>query len=199
MQVMVPEWKGIRFTIRHGTSWICLHSEPCALGSIERPPAVTKRTCSTSEPSPSSAVRRPAHRAIRLPMMPPANQVSSPRGRAGDTCADTILRVTIACTLQDGERQGRFEEWSEFFATSVRAVVRVADGLIRAELDLAAPDVVSRAVDLARREKACCPFFELSLVIGVDDCWLEIAAPLEAVGILDGFAAFAPTPGDARS
>jgi hypothetical protein len=96
--------------------------------------------------------------------------------------------MSIACTLRDEERADRVQEWSEFFSSSVCDVVRVTDVLVRARLDLSIAGVVDRAVGLARREKACCPFFELSLVIGVDDCWLEIAAPPEAASLLDGFA-----------
>jgi hypothetical protein len=96
--------------------------------------------------------------------------------------------VTIACTLQDGDRSDREREWAEFLATCVRRVERVTDLQLRLALDLEAADVVLRAVDLASREKACCEFFEFSLAIGVTDRWLEVEVPPDGAFMLDGFA-----------
>jgi hypothetical protein len=46
-------------------------------------------------------------------------------------------------------------------------------------------DVIVSSVDLARREKDCCAFFEFRLELSPDAVWLEIGAPVEASAILD--------------
>jgi len=45
--------------------------------------------------------------------------------------------------------------------------------------------VILSAVDLARREKDCCAFFEFRLELLPDAIWLEVGAPLEAASLLD--------------
>ncbi len=46
-------------------------------------------------------------------------------------------------------------------------------------------DIILSAVDLARREKACCEFFEFRLELQADVVWLKVDAPAEASTILD--------------
>ena len=45
--------------------------------------------------------------------------------------------------------------------------------------------VILNTIDLARREKDCCAFFEFRLELLPDQVWLEIGAPAEAAAILD--------------
>jgi hypothetical protein len=40
------------------------------------------------------------------------------------------------------------------------------------------------AVDLARREKECCAFFDFSVEVGTDACWLVAGVPDEAAPLL---------------
>jgi hypothetical protein len=47
---------------------------------------------------------------------------------------------------------------------------------------------VGEIVSLARREKACCPFFDFSLMIEPDAVSLVIAVPEDGIPILDTFA-----------
>jgi hypothetical protein len=46
-------------------------------------------------------------------------------------------------------------------------------------------DAVLIATDLARQEKACCPFFEFRLVLLPEAVWLEVDAPDDAASVLD--------------
>jgi hypothetical protein len=46
-------------------------------------------------------------------------------------------------------------------------------------------DVILTAVDLARREKDCCAFFDFRLELLPDAIWLEVGAPDEAASLLD--------------
>ena len=68
-----------------------------------------------------------------------------------------------------------------------RRVVEVtrSDGSVRLRLEDDDDDAVLLATDLARREKACCPFFEFRLVLFPDAVWLVIEAPDEAAMALD--------------
>jgi hypothetical protein len=96
----------------------------------------------------------------------------------------------IACSLSvDGARE-RVEEWRGFFARSVDSVERLADERFRFRL-VPEPGALTDAVDLAQREKACCPFFDFSIEVGPDRCWLAVGVPTEATAVLAGFAALA--------
>jgi hypothetical protein len=98
------------------------------------------------------------------------------------------MRIPIACTLDAGDLRERGAEWRAFDQEVVVERARVSSERLRLRLDPDLDDAVARTVDLARREKACCGFFEFSLVILADATWLEVAVPSDAVGILDEFA-----------
>jgi hypothetical protein len=98
------------------------------------------------------------------------------------------MQVPIACTLDAAGRLERGDEWRAFHREAVVERDRVSSERLRLRL---APDLetaVARAVDLARREKACCGFFEFSLEILADETWLHVVVPQAASGILDDFA-----------
>lgn len=92
--------------------------------------------------------------------------------------------MPIACSLVVDEAQTRVEEWRTFLHHHVVDVIR-CDGCARLRLE-AGDDALLLAADLARREKACCPFFDFHLVVLADAVWLVIEAPDEAAGVLDG-------------
>lgn len=95
-----------------------------------------------------------------------------------------MARVPIACSLAANDADARVEEWRQLLNHWVVEVERSGRA---ARLRLgASDDAVLVATDLARREKACCPFFEFRLEIGAEAVWLEIEAPDEATAILDG-------------
>jgi len=101
------------------------------------------------------------------------------------------VEVPIACTLNAADRLDRGDEWRAFDREVVVERDRVAREQLRLRLDPGLDDAVPRAIDLARREKRCCAFFEFSLVILADAIWLEIAVPGLAAEVLDEFAAAA--------
>jgi hypothetical protein len=53
---------------------------------------------------------------------------------------------------------------------------------------------VSDAVDLAQREKACCPFFEFAIHVDATTCWLVVRVPPEASAVLADLAGLVPRP-----
>ena len=55
-------------------------------------------------------------------------------------------------------------------------------------MHLTSTTVLADAADLARREKACCDFFEFSIAIEADALWLSVRVPAEASLVLDDFA-----------
>ena len=95
-----------------------------------------------------------------------------------------MTRIPIACSLSARDGVARVQEWRAFAhdhivdteRTSHAARLRLRDGT----------DAVLAATDLARREKACCPFFEFRLLLLTDAIWLEVDAPNDAKAVLDG-------------
>ena len=98
------------------------------------------------------------------------------------------MKVPIACSLDATGQLGRGAEWRAFHRDVVVELERVSSERLRLRLSPGLPDAVAQAVDLARREKACCAFFEFSLEILAEETWLDVVVPLEAAGILDEFA-----------
>jgi hypothetical protein len=91
--------------------------------------------------------------------------------------------VAIACSLSTAEAPGRVEEWGRVVDDFVAETVRTSAGVRFRLKD--GPE--SRAVvrDLARREKACCAFFDFGFVDHAGSVWLEVGGPDEARMILD--------------
>jgi len=100
-----------------------------------------------------------------------------------------MVRIPIACTLTADATDDRIEEWRRFLQTSPRAE-RTSEGELRVQLDDSAR--VLEAADLARREKACCAFFEFSIELEVEASWLRVRVPPEASSVLDDFASLLP-------
>jgi hypothetical protein len=94
-----------------------------------------------------------------------------------------VTQIPIACTLTAAEQLNRGDEWRQFL---VEHVVEIDRSESSARLRLAHGDnVILIAVDLARREKACCAFFEFGLELLPDAIWLRVETPPEAATILD--------------
>jgi MerR family transcriptional regulator, copper efflux regulator len=95
-----------------------------------------------------------------------------------------VARVPIACSLMAEDANTRVEEWRQFVR---QCVVEIHRGDRCARLRIKdGEDALIAAANLARSEKACCPFFEFRLVLLAEAIWLEIDAPEEAAPILDG-------------
>ena len=100
-----------------------------------------------------------------------------------DPCADT----TIACSLDAGSMAERIGEWRALVATSVDAVVSEATAV---HLALEPSDhALVAAVNLAQREKQCCPFFDVTVDIGAEQRTLSLRVPEGAEEALAAFAA----------
>ncbi|MGH8979849.1 MAG: hypothetical protein ACRDWE_02350, partial [Acidimicrobiales bacterium] len=92
-------------------------------------------------------------------------------------------RVPIACTLSASDGTNRIEEWRQFVARDVVGAERIDNSVRFALRD--SDEAVLHCVDLSRREKACCRFFDFRLELLSDGVWLEVGAPEDAGGILD--------------
>ena len=97
------------------------------------------------------------------------------------------VRIPIACTLTSEAATDRVSEWQRFLANSTNAVERANDRRLRLRLNASAK-ILADAVDLARREKVCCPFFEFSIEIEEESSWLTIEVPRDATKVLADFA-----------
>jgi hypothetical protein len=79
------------------------------------------------------------------------------------------------------------DEWRALLSDAAVAAERPAPTEVVVRLRDGAP--VAALVDLARREKACCPFFDFSLLVEADALTLRVGVPDEAAALLDGFVA----------
>jgi hypothetical protein len=96
------------------------------------------------------------------------------------------VRIPIACTLSSEAATDRVGEWRHFLAHATDAVERVNDQRLRMRLKASAK-ILTDAVDLARREKVCCPFFKFSIEIEEESSWLTIEVPPDATKVLADF------------
>ncbi len=102
-----------------------------------------------------------------------------------------MTKIPIACSLAPGDAAGRVAEWSEFLRVHVVETVRTPTDARFRLLDEDATTLA--AVDLARREKQCCAFFEFRLVIQADDRWLVVEI-LDDSGVTMDDLSFLITP-----
>jgi hypothetical protein len=99
----------------------------------------------------------------------------------------------IACSLAGAEARAQVEEWHRLFAHPSLEVGRTSSTVLAIRWD-GGPDQLDRldqfetAVQLARREKACCPFFGFTLDIRVDGVTMRIEVADDAVPALDTLA-----------
>ena len=102
---------------------------------------------------------------------------------SADPCGDT----PIACSLDAGSMAERIGEWQALVATSVDAVVSEPTAV---HLALEPSDrALLAAVNLAQREKQCCPFFDVTVDIGAEQRTLSLRVPEGAEEALAAFAA----------
>jgi hypothetical protein len=97
------------------------------------------------------------------------------------------MRIPLVCTLTAASASERVEEWRRFVARFTSAVERVSEGQLRLRL-VGTNQAILDAVDLARREKAWCEFFDFAIEIETDGCWLSVRVPPETSGVLSEFA-----------
>ena len=102
-----------------------------------------------------------------------------------------MTQIPIACTLSEDDQMTRGDEWRRFLDANVIEVIRSESSARLRLLDSDA--VILAAVDLSRREKECCAFFEFRLELLPDAVWLEVAAPAEAANLVDALVDRATT------
>ena len=95
--------------------------------------------------------------------------------------------VPIACTLDAAARRDRAVAWRALVASSVTSV-EADEAAVRLVLD-PSDAALTTAVVLAQAEKACCPFFEISLALQADRRTLVLAVPDGAQELLAAFMA----------
>jgi hypothetical protein len=81
----------------------------------------------------------------------------------------------IACSLGTEALADRVEDWRALVATYV-VTVDAGPTSVRLVLGQSGPALV-RAVELAQREKQCCPFFDIALDIGARQRTLSLRVP----------------------
>jgi hypothetical protein len=90
----------------------------------------------------------------------------------------------LACRLDAAGARDQLDEWRTLLAHAGVTHERLTPHELLVHLDRS---VLSDAVDLAQREKACCPFFDFSLRIDADALVLRLAVSPEASVVLDRF------------
>lgn len=98
-----------------------------------------------------------------------------------DPCAD----APIACSLDAGSLADRVAEWRALVATSV-VEVGAEPTAVHLVLDPSGTALVA-AVELAQREKQCCPFFDVVIDIGAEQRTLSLRVP---EGVEEAMASF---------
>ena len=101
--------------------------------------------------------------------------------------ADGGADTPIACNLDARALAGRVEEWRALVASSVVAVDAEPTS-IHLALKPSESALVT-AVDLAQREKQCCPFFDVALEIGEGQRTLSLRVPEGAEEAMATFVA----------
>lgn len=97
------------------------------------------------------------------------------------------MKVPIACTLAAGSAQERIAEWRQALRAAVTSSARPSP--TRVELRLVDdPGRMAALIDLARREKACCAFFNFTVEIEAESITMVVTIPDGAVEVLDEFA-----------
>jgi hypothetical protein len=106
------------------------------------------------------------------------------------------MSVPIACSLELARAKSQLDEWQRLRRV-LDQVERVSPR--RLELVLLRDADVTSVVDLAQREKACCPFFTFTIEIASDHLVLVIEVPDDAVEVLDDLVPFTDQASDATS
>lgn len=81
----------------------------------------------------------------------------------------------IACSLDAASLADRVDEWRALVATSVVAV-ETEPTAVHLVLEASSAALVA-AVELAQREKQCCPFFDVALDIAAQQRTLSLRVP----------------------
>jgi hypothetical protein len=96
--------------------------------------------------------------------------------------------IAVACSLDAASLRERAEEWRTLAHSPSVTSVEAGDTAVR--LVLGDSDAaLTTAVELAQREKHCCPFFDVSLALQAEKRTLILAVPDGAQEALAAFVA----------
>ncbi len=101
------------------------------------------------------------------------------------------MEPPVACRLNTEDASSHLDEWRRFLCRAVDRTERPADQRLCLRLNPSADDLLA-AIDLSRREKACCEFFDFAIEVRGDANWLVVTVPPDAVEALDGLARLGP-------
>ena len=93
----------------------------------------------------------------------------------------------IACSLEAGSLAVRVDEWRALVAAFVLAV-ETEPTAVHLVLDPSDAALIA-AVELAQREKQCCPFFDVTVDVGARERTLTLRVPEGAEEVATAFAA----------
>jgi hypothetical protein len=100
------------------------------------------------------------------------------------------MEPPLACTLNPDDASSRVAEWRAFFHRAVDRTER-DDHRLCLRLNPSDENLLA-AVDLSRREMACCDFFEFAIEVRADANWLVVTVPSGVAAALDGLAGLTP-------
>lgn len=147
-----------------------------------RPPATEGFDGSEGSPVPVEVVGAGPIGATRSPRSP-ADGPSGDGPLVGSSDAvapsDPVV-VELACSSTPAGKGEQVQRWSQLVAEAV-AVTRFGGGF-RVRLPIGR---LSTAADVAAAEQACCPFFDIRLVLAGPVFDLEVRAPEQAAVLLD--------------
>ena len=94
------------------------------------------------------------------------------------------MEIPIACTLRATEALTQLGEWRDLLSQMTKGTSRTAPCRLEIILHTDLTNVAA-LIHLAQREKACCAFFDFTLVINAERVTLVVDVPPEASSILD--------------
>jgi hypothetical protein len=96
------------------------------------------------------------------------------------------MEIPIACSLDAIDGRAQLGEWKEVFERVMLRVDRITPNRLEVTLRQELAEL-KELVQLAQREKACCPFFGFALIIGSTSTALVVEVPEGSSKILDDF------------
>jgi hypothetical protein len=117
----------------------------------------------------------------------PRTNVARHQGK-GDTiqappCENRSVEIgALACTLSDRETRARLVEWHTTLRRAGEVKVAGISGIAVFDHD---PHVLVDIVELASKEKACCPFLDFTLEVRGSELRLHAFVPVGAEQILE--------------
>jgi len=97
------------------------------------------------------------------------------------------MKIPIACSLDQATARAQIDEWRSVLGAMASDVEWVQATTLRVKLRSDAGSV-AELLELARREAACCTFFNFALEIDAGSLTFAVSVPPDAVPVLQDFA-----------